>query len=202
MRHLFLILSFVSVLGSFQLHAQPDPVGQKAHYLLDTDPKRTSSMIQSGSMDAFVNQLVTNENGEPAYEVLLSYKFNIQFVGLKEGLERPLIDKHYFDEEFLINLRETGYYESPNFKAKHLGYTNTTTLNKKTYKNCDKIFLYDIQETTVFRQMAESILSEEIEDLVGLALISPGVPVLGAVKLDLSGTYQGLPVKAGGDYID
>ena len=40
----------------------------------------------------------------------------------------------------------------------------------------------------------------QIEDLKLAAHVFTGLPVLGAVKLDLSGTAQGMKIKAGFDY--
>jgi hypothetical protein len=83
-------------------------------------------------------------------------------------------------------------------------------MNGSVYNNCDKILMYDIKEvgsSGIVSLAAELLspeqnfipLSEEIENMVILAHIKEGIPALGAVKLDVSGKYQGRDVKAGAD---
>ena len=48
--------------------------------------------------------------------------------------------------------------------------------------------------------LAPAFYEETIEDMVIVAHVAENVPVLGAVKIDMSGVYQGMDVKVGGDY--
>lgn len=192
----------LSVLSTLAFGASKDPVGQKAHYQLDTDPTRTSSMIQSGTIDATVGALHADAQ-PPAYEVQIAYSFDVSFMGLEEGTKTELVDTTYFTPEFMENLRQTGHYESADFKAKYLGVEDAKTLDGNTYPHCDRVQLYDIKQGSALSGFIQSIFAFEradIQDLVIVGDIFPGVPVLGAVKLDASGTYDGMAIKAGGDY--
>lgn len=171
--------------------ATPDILGQKARYVLDKDPKRTSSMIQSGKVDASVTQHLATAS-PPAYEITLNYQFKIQLMGNQEGTQAEAVDAEFFKPEFLENLRKTGSYEGANFKAKHLGYADAKNLDGKLYQNCDKVLLYDFDTADT---------GEDIQDLQVLVHVYPGLPVLGGAKIDATGKYNGLPVKVGGDYV-
>jgi hypothetical protein len=178
-------------------------VGQPAHDTLDTDPARTSSLIQSGTIDAEVTKLIQDVQQE-AYEVKLDYHFQIEFMGNQDGTKTTNIDATYFTPEFLENLRKTGSYVGPNFKAKHLGYEDAKNLDGKFYPHCDKIELYDIKQSSGLGALGRTLLAAparaDIKDLKIFGHIYEGVPVIGAVKLDASGNYDGMDIKAGGDY--
>ncbi len=179
-----------------------DPVGQKAHYVLDKDPKRTTSMIKSGTIDVMVTKPLLDA-APPAYEVSVKYKAKISLVGDQEGEQAKAIDAEFFTPEFLEKLRKEGSYIGPNFKAKHQGYADAKNLDGKLYPHCDKILLYDIKDSGYadeFTRVFFDLDRFDIENLQIVAHIYAGVPVLGAVKIDASGIYQGMNVKAGGDF--
>ena len=79
-----------------------------------------------------------------------------------------------------------------------------------SYPHCDKVLLYDLKtpknemETNIFETILLFAVPEEpredIKKMKVLAHLYPGIPVLGAVQIDLSGDYQGMDVMAGGDY--
>ena len=131
-------------------------------------------------------------------------------MGPYKGTKETQIEKEYFSEEFLENLRKTGHYEGQYFKADHLGYADAKNLDGKFYPHCDKILLYDLKEPATvnfFNELLGTLADpeisdrEDIQDVKVLAHVYVGVPVLGAVKVDVSGIYQGMAVKAGGDYM-
>jgi len=199
---------FTLVLSANLVGADPELlVGQKADYKLDKDPKRTTSLLKNGTFEAVIKSYHPNAEGGPAMEVALDYKFDVQMVGEQSGVETGLLDYEYFTEEFLVNLRKNGKYESENFKAVHQGYKDAKTLEGKNYPHCDLIFLYDIKDTVIRNSLLGFLGSivqadnhSDIEDLKVLAHVYPGVPVISAVKLDISGKYSGMAIKAGADY--
>ncbi|MFM8316610.1 MAG: hypothetical protein ACKOA8_20195 [Deltaproteobacteria bacterium] len=201
-------LNFILVL-SFA-HAGIDPLGQSANYKIDKDPKRTSSMLKSGTIKISVPGEAKDLSQGPAYRVKIDYDFNISLMGPYKGTKETQIEKEYFSEEFLENLRKTGHYEGQYFKADHLGYADAKNLDGKFYPHCDKILLYDLKEPATvnfFNEFLGTLANpeisdrEDIQDVKVLAHVYVGVPVLGAVKVDVSGIYQGMAVKAGGDYM-
>jgi len=195
---------------SMTSEAGVDPLGQSANYNIDKDPKRTSSMLKSGTIKISVPQEGKDQSKGPAYLVKIDYKFNVALMGDYAGSKETQIEKEYFTEEFLKELREKGHYEGQYFKADHMGYADAKNLDGKFYPHCDKILLYDLKEPAslnLFKDLLTTIVDpnfgdrEDIQDLKVLTHIFVGVPVLGAVKVDVSGIYEGMNVKAGGDYI-
>lgn len=210
-RHLrFAILGFCFLISSV-LSAAIDPLGQSANYKLDKDPNRTSSMLKSGTIKISVPKEAKELSQGPTYNVRIDYDFKIVLMGPYQGTNETQIEKEYFTEEFLENLRKTGHYEGQHFKADHLGYADAKNLDGKMYPHCDKVLLYDLKQPTALNFLSDllgTMATAEIipdradmENIKVLAHLFAGIPVLGAVKVDVSGTYDGMPVKAGGDYM-
>lgn len=206
----FAFLSFIFLFSALS-QAAIDPLGQSANYKIDKDPKRTSSMLKSGNIKLSVPAQAKDLSQGPAYQVRIDYDFNIALMGPYKGSKETQIEKEYFTEEFLEELRKNGHYEGQYFKADHLGYADAKNLDGKFYPHCDKILLYDLREPSVLNLFGDLLgtmvtadrfnFREDIQDLKVLTHIYVGVPVLGAVKVDVSGVYQGMAVKAGGDYM-
>ncbi len=183
-----------------------DPLGEVADYKVDRASARTTGMIQSGEMRAAVT---THEPNSASYDVQINYTFRIQFMGTRTGTEMVSVPEVYFTPEFMQDLRDNGEFISDEFKVQHLGYADARNLDGGVYPNCDKIKIYDVQtKSNGLIRMADQLLraSEAIdpaagfEDMVIVAHIKEGLPVLGAAKIDVSGLYDGMRVKAGSDY--
>jgi hypothetical protein len=207
------ILSFLCFCLSASVFAS-DPeslVGQKAPYKLDKNPKRTTSMLKDGNFLATIKNYHANLSTGPAMEVDLDYKFNVQLMGEQTGVETGFLDYEYFKPGFMEKLRKEGKYESENFKAVHQGFKDVKTLQGKSYPNCDVVLLYDIKDSLNNRlkstlseflaTIAQAETNADIQDMKVLVHIYPGIPVLGAVLIDVSGKYEGMAVKAGADYV-
>ena len=205
----FAIFSFVFLVSTVS-KASVDPLGQAANYNIDKDPKRTSSMLKSGTIKLSIPKEGEDQSKGPAYQVRIDYKFKVALMGDYAGSKETQVEKEYFTEDFLKTLREKGHYEGQYFKADHLGYADAKNMDGKFYPNCDKVLLYDLKEPSalnLFKDLLANMVNpgdadrSDIQDLKVLTHIYVGVPVLGAVKVDISGDYQGVAVKAGGDYI-
>ncbi len=192
--------------------AQRNPVGEKCDYQLDRNAQRTSNLIQSGSLAAEITMRKPDAEGGPAYEAKIDYMFRITLIGNRSGTEYVDAPEAFFTEEFLQELRRTGHFESPQFKIDHEGFADANTLDGHHFPNCDKLKIYDIDQGShsplveIARAMVKNSVApedvttdEQIQDLVLHAHIYYGVPVLGAVKLDVSGKYSGINIKAGAD---
>lgn len=208
--------ALVTVVVASNIGYARNPVGERADYRLDRNSARTSSMIKSGTIQTRVTKEVPDASDGLAFETAISYDFDIQFVGRQQGTELVNVDEEFFTEEFLEKLRTDGTYESPDFKIKHEGFADARNLDGKFYPHCDKLLFYDIKtERSVGHPLASSLANllevaassvrpdpnATIEDMKIRVHVSVGVPVLGAVKLDMSGKYSGMAVKAGADYI-
>jgi len=202
----------VAALVSAQV-AFASPVGDRAHYDLDRNPSRTSSMIMSGKVDVTVDAYVPGHKSGPAYESSMAYDFNVQMVGRKQGSQKVMVPAEYFSPEFMKNLRANGSFIGPDFKVRHEGFVDARTMDGNFYPHCDKILIYDVKTFSaegglfsvardILSMAAESRLGtrQDVENLQVRAAIYEGVPVLGAVKLDVSGIVSGFNVKAGGDF--
>lgn len=185
-------------------------VGQKAFYQLDKNPKRTISLLKDGNFLAVIKRYLPHADHGPAMEVDLNYRFNVQLMGEQTGVETSQLDYEYFTKEFLEKLRKEGKYESPNFKAVHQGYKDVRTLEGKLYPQCDVILLYDITDTAnmdlrsgltdFLAGLVDVNPKSDVQDLKVLTHVYPGIPVLSAVQIDISGKYEGMNIKAGADY--
>jgi hypothetical protein len=124
----------------------------------------TSNFIKS--IDATLS--VVSETVD-AYEVDLDYKFKFQF-GSHSGHKVRMLDRYYFTEQFLIDLRRDKYHEGPGFSMRHDGFDGV----------CDYVHIYDIDDF----------------DGTGDAKICYGQPVLGVVEMDVRGKIEGMSFKA------
>jgi len=194
--------------GTFAL-ADRNPVNESAAYSVDKDASRTSNMVQDGNLTALVSDHDANAKDGPAYKVKIDYDFDIVLAGHKQGSQIVEVPDAYFTEKFMADLRASGHYESARFKMDHEGYEDATTMDGHAYSHCDKVRIYDIKKDgaapifDIARAMLApegASLSNDIQNLEIRAHVFAGVPVLGAVKLDVSGVYSGLNVKAGADY--
>lgn len=186
-----------------------DPVGEKANYQLDRNGARTTSMIQSGTALATVTEFIPDHENGPSYNVNLDYDFVVQFYGRQKGTAKWAFGQEFFDDQFIVNLRERGTFETPDYKIRHEGYADARNMDGNNYPHCDKILIYDVkipENSEIARLLYASVGinpratdKPPIEDLKIRAHLFAGIPVLGAVKLDLSGIVQGMSAKAGFD---
>ena len=187
-----------------------NPLGEIANYQLDKATTRTSALIQSGSGVAKVTEFVPDHAQGPSYNVSLDYDFVVQFYGRQKGTTKWAFGEEFFTKEFMENLRRTGTFETPDYKVRHEGFADARNIDGSVYPHCDKVLIYDIKidQLNPFASLIYAAAgldpsrsdNPQIEDLKLAAHVFFGVPVLGAVKLDLSGTVQGVKVKAGFDY--
>ena len=185
---------------------QDDPIGEAADYQLDNDSSRTSSMIRSGTMGATVTGELPEEEGQRVYEVTLDYDLNIRWMGRQQGSCLLPVRQEFFTDAFLERLRAGEIYESPYFKAVHQGFGDARNLDGNFYENCDKVFLYDVDPSLCEMLMSnlagsDDDISPYLEDVEITVHMHPAAPVVGAVKIDMSGRHSGFDFKAGGDFV-
>lgn len=181
-----------------------DPIGETANYKLDKDPKRTSSMINSGKMKVTVAKAQEMASG-PGYVIDIDYVFNVNFLGNQTGAEYVTVEKEFFTEEFIVNLREKKHYEGAYYKADHVGYADAKTMEGKLYKNCDKVLLYDMKSAPKFLVDLFADITDgeraKIQNMKALVHVYPGIPAMGGAKIDVTGKSSGQNVKVGADYV-
>ncbi len=209
-------ISVVALFCSTLAFAERNPVGEHAYYKLDRNANRTSNMFTKGEMDADVTHEFMTEEGKKNFQVKLEYQLTIRLMGNQTGTELIDVPAEYFTEEFLQELRVTGFYETPDFKVKHQGFADAVNMDGRRYPGCDKLLFYDIK--SAFADSLRALLKRgaqseylnrgepaptagEIEDMRILAHVYFGQPVLGAVKLDIAGKYNNMNFKVGTDYL-
>lgn len=181
-----------------------DPTGESAYYEIDRSGGRTSPIVRDGHLIATVPGAMDDM---AAYRVDIDYTLRLQLLGIRTGRKSMAVDEVYFTPEFLEQLRVDGEYIGERFKIRHLGFADATNIDGSFYPNCDKIYIYDIETLDApFMKMALALFglsevnADQLQDITITAHVSYGIPVLGAVKMDLTGVYQGKNVKAGADY--
>ncbi len=210
----FSILSFSAVSdveAILAANGDESPLGERADYELDKDPARTSSMILSGSAAGTIDKHVPNHPQGPSYNAALSYDMTVRIYGRYQGVTNLPFVEEFFTPQFMIDLRESRYYEVDAYKMRHDGRATVKTIAGVTYKDCDSIYMYDI--TPEYKRQWEILLvraagvdpdeffasGRSIENLVIRGYIYPGIKALGTVKLDISGKVKGIAVKIGLD---
>lgn len=184
---LVLLASLALAAGCGYFQPKPleaDPVGQVAKYKVDTAKSRTSGFIRSGEINTFV---VSHDATRPLFMVEFRYDLDT-ILGPQYGKKILEIPEEFFLSKFLVDLRQNGTYESGEFKATHLGFQDANNLSGKTYPNCDKV--------------AIKAKSSEGDLVDAVVLVKAGLPVLGAVKVDLVVDQDGLTFKVGADYVE
>ena len=179
-----LVAFFLTSCGA-SLKSGPTPIPKTAHYMVDTS--RTMNMVQSGTFDVTV---IGKSDVDDSYDVKVGYSLRVFLMGNKVGSQIEAIPQTYWDDSWWTVLRKTGHQTTPRFKADHLGYENTITMNGQHYDGCDKVRLYDIDTT-----------GTEASDVVVVAyIVRNTIPVIGAAKFDVSGRMSGSKFYLGADY--
>lgn len=210
----------LALCASFSFSAQAEsvrnPVGEVANYKLDNNGRRTTSMIRRGKFQAKVLKHMPDSDKGPAYKTQLKFDLTIDWVGRKTGVQAVDVPEQYFQPEFMDELRRRKKMSFPQFKVSHKGMASVRNMDGKRYSNCDKVLIYDVDTSRSYASspmmdiLEQSILQvtqvtgayrEEIKNLRILAHVKEGVPVLGAVKVDIAGTARGFDFKAGFDYL-
>lgn len=175
----------------------------EAHYKIVKDSRRTSSFVTSGTFTAWSGKVPQGDI--PTH---LKYKLKVKFYGEFSGVQSMVIPSEYFTEAFLVQLRKTRYFEGPNFKVKHVGFKDAKDYQGKLYKNCDQLYFYDIETVSRHYYRAPSNsrtpnrvfrIKSQLKDPKILASVKFGLPVIGAVSLDVTGSFMSVATKVGAD---
>jgi len=184
----------------------PSPVGQVAKYQVDTKTAgRTTGAVRSGTV---VLDVTGQNSTKSAYSVRIGYDLNIAVVGRKQGAQSIDIPNQYFGSQFLTELKSKGTVKTNYFTAVYGGTATITTLDGNTYVDCDKVLLSDFHAPSALKLVTDSQIgflagngSAPAVNLQATLFLQPGVPVLGAVSLDLVIMAGAQNVKVGADFI-
>ena len=193
---LFPLLAALAAATPAAAQTARNPLGEHAYYVVDRDRSRTSALVRDGHLSADVDSFQVDDTAGPEYHTALDWQLKLNPVGTRAGNQAIQIPEIYFSPQFIVDLRANGAFESPRFKARHMGYGDATDRNGTTYPHCDIVYIYDIDAKTD----AGAGKGDRIEGLAITAHVAQGVPVIGAVLLDITGKFEGAPFKAGADY--
>jgi hypothetical protein len=174
-----------------------------AQYRVVKDSKRTSGIIHSGMLRVDVERRTSD-----SLPTTVTYRLQVKFYGDFAGKQSIMIPKEYFTKAFLQELRVSKVFKGENFTVKHMGFGKTKDYHGKIYENCDLLYFFDIKTVgrhyykypTRHRNGGRVIrINQEIKNPRILAHIKYGLPVIGAVSLDMKGKFMGINGKIGAD---
>lgn len=184
----------LSLLWSNGLFAQ---VGEKANYKVDTDPTRTCQMVRGGKYDLEITKILPNMK-PPSYEIRVDYDLKLSApFGRTIGFKNVQFPTEYFTTDFWNRIRKGGEFVAQGFKIKHEGYVDALMADGRTYEHCDKVYIYDIEDIT----LETTTGTYKVKNAKIHALMREEIPVFGAVKMDMSGTIDGIDFTMGLDYV-
>src|SRR5437868_3303737 len=105
MRRILMIVGICGMMGAWTTAEPRNPVGEKAHYVLDGDGERTSGLITDGTLDASVARAV-DDGGAPMYETRMHYDLQVRFSGEHIGTDIMNVTKDFFSPDFIAKLRK------------------------------------------------------------------------------------------------
>ena len=214
----FVFAGILSAFVSLSAYSR-NPEGEFAKYKLDRNQSRTSSLIKKGTLVFSVGPFKPDSGSSPgSYPSKLTYDIRAAIAGHLHGEKVLDIPAEFFTPEFVIRLRKEGTIDEGIFKLKHMGFEDVQTIFGMKYPQCDKILAYDVKLSsakdfasllmeTMGQAYYEEIQEDFDHDLASvknakvLFYLSPGIPVIGAVKLDASAKISGFAIKAGFDYL-
>jgi hypothetical protein len=186
-----------------------DNIGEKVNYILNNAKDRTSSLIEEGEALIEIKEFLHDEELGPAYIVSIDYKFDITFVGYKEGNIGLLIPELMFQENFYYNLKEASSMDMGSFVIDYAGMTESFDAYENLYEECFIAHIHDIDVSKYMPIMDEKLIKIlwhksskdflKVKDLEITLKAHSSVPVLGGVQIDISGKAFGYKFKAGFD---
>ena len=186
-----------------------NPAGEQAAFAIVADGVRTTGAVNEGTFATTVVQ-----GARPGtFGVRIAYDVDIAIVGRRSGSRVIEAPAEFFAPDFVVKLRETKHFVSPGFKVEYLGREDVITADGKSYRGADLIRLYDIRVNDSVQASRQDEAESATVDSTGndlsttltfeigaiRAAVMPGVPALGAVQIDLTGTLAGLELSIGAD---
>ncbi len=189
-----------------------NPMGEVANFQHDNSGERTSRLVSKGTTVTTVASEVTTDAGL-SYGVKIDYDVTMKITGSFKDSFEMVFPEEFFTPAFIEKLRQTGSYESADYKIKYEGQADARTTNGTNYPASDILLIYDIKVEDSpglynllslgagFDPTDAANKEMPMTDLKIRAHVFQGIPALSAVKLDLAGKIRGVPSKLGFDYV-
>lgn len=177
------------------LAAAGERVGEKQNYKLD-DSSRTSWPISDGS---YVRISFTDYQDDkklgPSYKLHVEYLFDLGLFGDEKGSFNLLVPERILGEEFQGQLKLNHPMDVQSFKMDYKGMSVGFDAHGKNYGQCPVFSIYNL--VNEFMPGLEKGPKPPLDEIS--LKIHPSAPVLGAVQIDIKGTFMGFPYHAGFD---
>jgi len=215
--------SFVAGIAFFmfsQLVFASGPVGEEAAYQLDNARSRTSTLIRSGTFNTKVTAHLPDHPEGESYNVHFIYDLDVMFYGRQQGEGNAALAAEIFSPSYMERLRSEGQIDTPQYTIKHIGIESVSTRDGLSVENADIVELTNInlENSGILVKWVKAILKSTAKAIdpdsdgeqsvasfenvkIKAAIKRSAVPVIGAIKADLSATYSGIFIKAGFDYV-
>jgi hypothetical protein len=172
------------VVACQQINVAKALISDSAHYVVD--PSRTRRPAVGGTMICTLGKL---EKG--AQHVVLAFDLMHQNGDVTKGDQEVVIPAEFLTGAFLDDLRIRGKLSQPPYTAEHMGQHDVTTLDGMLFRNADLVQITGIPNDP---------RGHRIEELVVDLALFPGLPCIGAAKIDLRGQREGSEVRVGADF--
>lgn len=192
----FLKLLVVSIcLANFSLAQDWDPLGEIADYTSVNDGQRTSSFISSGHIHTEVEDERLDEED---YLIKLQFSLNTWF-STEVGTVKLGLPWDYYEEGFLDELAQSSEpYKTSEFSMKYIGRKDVKLVDGRKFAGTYLLKFYDIKKKVTFER--NGVSSEvELEGAEITVAVVVGMPVIGAVQIDIKGVYWGYDIVMGAD---
>jgi hypothetical protein len=147
-----------------------DYIGESADYILSKKEERTSRLIKEADVNIKIVGLEKEE-----FKILIDLDLDLLFIGKHRQQNILYIDKQYFSNDFFTQLKQE--------RLIHFDKLSIELIDE--IEGLYKIKIYDIKS-----------IDEDIEFTL---LVTPGIAVLGALKIDAEFNYNGFRGKIGLD---
>lgn len=192
------LLTTMLILGSSSFIGAVS-VGERASYVLNKDSNRTSLAIESGRSEVIIDSS-DEESGH--YNILVNYTVAFSCGKTKETTLRLRVPNNIFALGFYNNLQFLGQMQFGTMKLEHLGRDNASDAHGRVYEGCHFVRIYDIDQSTLLQISGDRTFNAEIADLELMIKVCHEIPAIGAVQMDIQGSFSGMIQKIGFDFMN
>ncbi len=171
-------------------------IGDTASYKLSSNKDRTSSLVKKATGALTVVPLPRGKSCEAGTVIKLEYELEVMLKGKQKGDIGICVPPNMVGTTFYDNLAEYGQQSFGSFALEHAGRTSATDANGKDYDTCHAIEGSKIDHN--YKRGDELNHAEvlwfnhegkikAVRNLEVAYKASRGVPVLGAVEIDIRG---------------
>lgn len=191
----FTLLTAMVILGSSSFLGAVS-VGDRASYVLNKDSNRTSQGIESGASEVVID---SSDEQSGHYNILVNYNVAFSCGNTKETTLRLRVPDNVFALGFYSNLQFLGQMEFGTMKLEHLGKEDAIDADGRVYSQCHCVRIYDIDQSGLLEISGDRMFTADIDNLEINIKVCNEIPAIGAVQMDIQGSFSGMTQKIGFD---